>query len=101
MAETALVSLPVTEVCPMNGYETVYVPEMGRAKQHACRPQETLDFGWQIESPRGTIICCDACGQHWFSHFWGQWKKDELYTVKWHKVRWFHFKKRRKILGIE
>lgn len=82
----------------MNGYETVYVPEKG-LKQHTCRPKERLDYGYEIQHPRGTIVCCDTCGQHWFSHYWGRWKSSGLYTVKWHKVRWYQFMKKRRILG--
>lgn len=83
----------------MNGYETVYTPAASSSKGHDCRPKESLDWTREIKQPQGTIVCCDKCGQHWFSH---NWRAGEgLWTVKWHKVRWFHFKKRRRILGIE
>jgi hypothetical protein len=82
----------------MNGYETVYVPEK-LSKTHTCRPTESLDWGHQIKHPKGTIVCCDICGQHWFSHYWGMGKTHEVYTVKWYKVRWWNFMKRRRILG--
>lgn len=85
----------------MKGYETVYTPSAdskGALKNHGCRPKETVDWLHEIKQPHGTIICCDKCGQHWYVYIW---KSDNLYTSTWYKVRWYNFKKRRRILGIE
>lgn len=82
----------------MNGYETIYTPA-SVSKGHNCRPKQALDWTRDLQQPQGTIVCCDTCGQHWFSYNWNS--GEGLWTVKWYKVRWFHFKKRRRILGIE
>lgn len=90
----------------MNGYETIYKPVAGSKadpKAHNCRPEKKLYWTREIEglvTPDGSIVCCDRCGQHWYLYIWGGGGSD-LHTAKWYKVRWFHFKKRRRILGIE
>lgn len=88
----------------MNGYETVYKPAAGTKaglKGHDCRPEKRVYWSHEIEglaTPNGSIVCCDRCGQHWYLHIWGG---GDLHEAKWYKVRWYHSKKRRRILGIE
>lgn len=85
----------------MDGYEMVFSPEASSKaalRGHNCQPDYSVDYDYEIKNPHGTIVCCDKCGQHWFAYIW---KSGSLYTTRWYKVRWFHYKKRRRILGIE
>lgn len=59
---------------------------------HQC-----FDKNWRGVSeavPLGRIICCKDCGQHWYA------ASSFLYECDiWKKVRWYHFAKRRAIVG--
>jgi len=90
----------------MNGYETVYTPapdSKAGLRGHECRPKKDLYYTREISglaAPSGSIVCCDRCGQHWYRYIWPSGGSG-LHTAKWYKVRWYHVKKRRRILGID